>query len=114
MALRPESSVSIVFDEWGVMGFQGDAPSPVVHRTPEELGIPRTVRDVAPPPRLSVKPDFIYPDECRRQGIRGREGLKKDAPVKAAGVGLNARTTERKKQMENEARTVGGAWMAAR
>lgn len=36
---------------------EGAAAPPVVHRTPEELGIARTVKD-EPPPRPNISPDF--------------------------------------------------------
>lgn len=46
MSLRPESSVSLEIDELGEIVFAADRSGPVIHRTPEELGIPRVVPDV--------------------------------------------------------------------
>lgn len=48
MSLRPESSVSLDVDEYGEIAFMGEAPGPVVRRTPEELGLSRVVQDEAP------------------------------------------------------------------
>ena len=43
MFLRPESSVSMGTNVDGELVFACDRSGPVIHRTPEELGIPRTV-----------------------------------------------------------------------
>lgn len=50
MSFRPESSVSVSIDEYGELHFASDVHGAVIHRTPEELGIPRTVpaRDPRP------------------------------------------------------------------
>lgn len=48
MRLRPESSVSPDVGQWGDLAFPGANHGAVVHRTPEELGLPRVVRDEAP------------------------------------------------------------------
>ena len=42
-ALRAESSVSVSLDEFGQVTFAADRNGAVIHRTPEELGIPRVV-----------------------------------------------------------------------
>lgn len=47
--MRPESSVSVGRNVLGELVFACDRPGPVIHRTPEELGIPRVV--VAAKPR---------------------------------------------------------------
>jgi hypothetical protein len=54
MTLRPESSVSAGIDEYGELVFACDRPGPVIHRTPEELGIERTVPDVPVRKTLSL------------------------------------------------------------
>ena len=68
---RTESSVSLGIDEYGETVFMGDKPGPVIHRTPEELGIPRVI--------LAEKPVARPPDpEQRRKAIaepRKRESL---------------------------------------
>jgi hypothetical protein len=48
MKLRPESSVSLDTNEYGELCFAGDGNGPVVHRTPQELGIPTVIADDAP------------------------------------------------------------------
>lgn len=50
---RPESSVSPTLDEYGQVCFPGSGSGAVIHRTPEELGIPRVVRDA---------PEFVGPE----------------------------------------------------
>ena len=65
MALRPESSVSCDLDEWGELVFAGDRSGPVIHRTPEELGIPATVADVA-----EKKAPAPFWEDGRGQGSR--------------------------------------------
>lgn len=50
--LRPESSVSPTKDEYGEIVFPGCGNGAVIHRTPEELGIPRVVSDA---------PKFVLP-----------------------------------------------------
>jgi hypothetical protein len=56
MTWRPESSVSSGTDEYGELVFACDQHGPVVHRTPEELGIPRVVAD-RPATRKTLSPD---------------------------------------------------------
>lgn len=51
MTLRPESSVSVGMDEYGELVFVGNRHGPVIHRTPEELGIPRVIEA----PKLTEK-----------------------------------------------------------
>ncbi len=46
MALRPESSVSVEINAEGELVFACDRPGPVRHYTPDELGLPRVVRDM--------------------------------------------------------------------
>jgi hypothetical protein len=54
MTLRPESSVSVEMDEYGELVFAGDRPGPVIHRTPEELGIPRVIKAPKPIEKAAV------------------------------------------------------------
>lgn len=56
--LRPESSLSIAKDEYGNLVWAGDRSGPVIHRTPEELGIPRVIPP-DPPRRKEIRPDFV-------------------------------------------------------
>jgi hypothetical protein len=48
MLNRPESSVSVGKNEYGELIFSCDNHGPVIHRTPEELGIPRTIAGALP------------------------------------------------------------------
>lgn len=71
MGLRPESSVSVSRDEYGELVCDGERPGPVIHRTPEELGIPRVIAP-DPPKRLSIWPDG-WPVEAHRTAKRHAE-----------------------------------------
>ena len=71
MGLRPESSVSVSRDEYGELVCDGERPGPVIHRTPEELGIPRVIAP-DPPKRLSIWPDE-WPIEAHRTAKRHAE-----------------------------------------
>lgn len=66
--LRPESSVSCAYNEWGEEVFAGDRSGPVIHRKPEELGIPRVVAD-APRSASNIVPPEIDP---RKADARNR------------------------------------------
>lgn len=91
MPLRPESSVSVGFDEFGELVFDGDKPGPVLHRTPEELGIPRELKDV---PRV---PSWFKP--------------QRDTGPGSAGRSLAVRKVARKMQ-ELRPRVIGGELVA--
>jgi len=75
---RSESSVVPAFNVFREMIWPGELPKPVVHRTPEELGIPRVVADRPEIPVSKLKPDFA---DCGRRGTMSVKKLKKDAPV---------------------------------
>lgn len=74
LTLRPKSSVAVGFNEDGEMVFTCDGHGPVIHRTPEELGLPRTVADCAGENRRSVRPDAYGPRN------RAFKGIKTDRP----------------------------------
>lgn len=57
MVLRPESSVGAAMNENGELVFAVDHRAHVVHRTPEELGIPRTIPDRPAARDLTRTPD---------------------------------------------------------
>lgn len=97
MALRPESSVSVGKNVDGELVFSCDCSGPVVHRTPEELGIPRVIADTPPARALP----HLWPHW--NDGPPPKTSVKKDAPVRYAGAGLNAPATERRKRMANAA-----------
>lgn len=78
MVLRPESSVSVGLNEHGELQFPCDLAGPVIHRTPEELGIPRVIPDVPVRVLPNVRPDFE--DEKRIRSQSRRIGVKRDAP----------------------------------
>jgi hypothetical protein len=67
---RSESSVRVELDAFGQPTFPGCASGPVIHRTPEELGIPRTVAD-AEPERLRIWPDWGERGKQRWNGGMG-------------------------------------------
>lgn len=105
MLNRPESSVSVGKNEYGELIFSCDDNGPVIHRTPEELGIPRVIPDVSVSRRFAPRPDYV---EEKRVSGRPTRGVKKDAPVKSAGVRMNATATERKSRMTNATVVAGG------
>ena len=75
--LRSDSSVSPAFNVFGDISFPNELPKPVIHRTPEELGIPRVVPDIKPP----SLPRNISPDPIRQDRTTfARAGAKKDKP----------------------------------
>ena len=69
MIERPESSVSAGVDEYGELVFACDRHGPVIYRTPEELGVPRVVRDI-PAPRKTLRPDWSAPSYTRQSPMR--------------------------------------------
>src|SRR5665213_716390 len=89
MPLRPESSVSVDRNEFGELVFACDRPAPVIHRTPEELGIPRETRDV---PRVPgwFKPSTstVRPHVKHEYRDRGAKKLVKSAVLKGAASKL--------------------------
>lgn len=90
---RPESSVSPTLDEYGEVCFPGSGNGAVIHRTPEELGIPRVVSDAqrfllphlaaivaAAPEALRTarwQPGATLEQMERRLGLRAAEPRKK-------------------------------------
>lgn len=91
MALRPESSVSIEKNEFGEVEFVCDRPGPVIHRTPEELGLARVVKDEPPRRWLTVDPDWNVkprPGAMRAAEVRRDRGraLEKRVPVRPVCV----------------------------
>lgn len=97
--LRPESSVSVAINEWGEEVFAGDAPGPVIHRTPEELGLARVVPHVPPPPRLTIRPDF---DERPRRGSMREAGVKRD---KSYALGQGSDVRDRRGRVQRQVNT---------
>jgi hypothetical protein len=67
MTLRPESSVGVALDVYGELVFAADGPSPVVHRTPEELGLARVVVDATPAAKLPFVPNPDWKAEAKRE-----------------------------------------------
>jgi hypothetical protein len=112
VGLRPESSVSVVFDEWGVMGFAGDRPSPVVHRTPEELGIPRVIPP-DPPRRLSVWPSEWPAESARTARSYAERFGQKRLKSRSETVSLGAETVELRTIRGVEVRMPANAQMGA-
>lgn len=121
--LRPESSLSSFINEFGEEVFAGDRPGPVIHRTPEELGIPRTVRHVEPLPQAlwpawNTGPVISGAAQARNRAY-GLEryhrekphgsSVKKDAPVKAAGAKINATEPKGRQSMVKIEAVSGGA-----
>lgn len=76
MALRPESSVSVDLDEYGQVAFRSDLNGAVIHRTPEELGIPSVI--AAAPPRAK------RPERTEAEIEHARKQLGK-APLRTIG-----------------------------
>ncbi len=114
-----KSSVSPSFDEFGELVFACDGPGPVIHRTPEELGIPRVVVDA---PRTM---SWTRPSSDTGPGSLGRNGQRQRARATIAGTMQQnresaMRSVERintvskaaslaaKKMLEAELRVVGG------
>lgn len=82
MMLRPESSVSCALDEFGEPNFPNCGSGPVIRRTPEELGIPRTVKDAAAPRRRDLLPDRDPPPRGRgHSSTIGALRLRRDRPT---------------------------------
>lgn len=79
MAVRPESSVSLELNGYGEIEFACDRPGPVIHRTPEELGIAREVKEVQPrgPSWFKPSPDF-------GRGSLARDVRRRAKPAKAS------------------------------
>lgn len=76
---RESSAVTIEQNVWGEV-FDVGTVSDVVHRTPEELGVPRTVPDVspAPEPRRGLSVDW---GPARSRGTMSAKRVRKDVPA---------------------------------
>src|ERR1035437_9239864 len=97
---RDESSVSPALNFYGELVWPGELPKPVIHRTPEELGIPRIVAARAVvskallPQRLSVPLSRAErADLCHVQRRRAEAALAARVPATQLGVDRAVPTT---------------------
>jgi transposase-like protein len=101
-SLRPESSVSVNLDEFGQVVFAADRNGAVIHRTPEELGLPRVVA-AAPPPAKREERTPAEVEHLRRQLRKAPLRVIHGEPVRVAPM------AQMGAEMLNE---VGGTVMA--
>jgi hypothetical protein len=101
MLIRPESSVSIEKNEFGEVVFACDRDGPVIHRTPEELGLAAVVPDV--PMRKAVS--YSWTDVPGAGPMRAA-GVKRDKPRPASrqGLGISSQRLVKGEPL----RTIGG------
>lgn len=87
---REESNTRVEMNEFGELYFAGDAPGPVIHRTPEELGLPRVI-PAQPPPLKLINADWQppAPSTVRTRRMKRdpvRRGRYRVAPREIQGV----------------------------
>jgi len=93
MDFRENSSVAPRRDEFGELVFGSDCNGPVIHRTPEELGLARVVKDAMPPRQVST---WVEREERPARPIVKKDAARKNTPVVPSAV-----TTERRRAMSN-------------
>jgi hypothetical protein len=94
---RDESSVRPVLSEFGEFGFAKEE-RPVVHRTPEELGLPAVIPD-----RPAPRPASTWTDGNWEPGLMPRPGLRRDRPQTGRTIGARAMRTEATFERKREA-----------